>query len=237
MMAADSQSSIDAGFAGRVLRYLPSINAVHYQLTAPHHLAAYLLNDKDFVQQVSFDATKNSVEEIACIIQQYVNSQVFSRNTTNTGADQSEILNVEHATSERPAVMPPDDPGTSTQERGAAKKGRLNWSLYETEQVNEQMKQHEQMLLDKSTGIKFRTMSAAEKFHRIAERLAQLDPPVNRTAAQIETKWERLAADFKKVWDWDKSTPSGQPAYWDMPPDMKKDKRLPPTFSRPLFLR
>ncbi|GAQ82880.1 hypothetical protein KFL_001270220 [Klebsormidium nitens] len=79
-------------------------------------------------------------------------------------------------------------------------------------------------------------MSANEKFEKIQERLSKLQPPVLRTASQIEDKWDRLAGDFRKVFDWDKNTPSGKPSYWDMPPDMKKDNRMPPSFSKPLYL-
>jgi hypothetical protein len=70
----------------------------------------------------------------------------------------------------------------------AAKKSRKNWTVYEGKMLAAQMKIHEDMLLDKSTGIKYRTMSATEKFEMISARLRSLDPPVDRTASQIEDK-------------------------------------------------
>jgi hypothetical protein len=103
--------------------------------------------------------------------------------------------------------------------------------------LNAQMREHEEMLRDKSTGIKYRSMSSAEKYGRIVDRLFKLEPPVIRTPSQVEDKWDRLAADFRKVFDWDKNIPSGKPAYWDMPPNVKKEYRLPPVFSKPLFDR
>jgi hypothetical protein len=93
------------------------------------------------------------------------------------------------------------------------KKTRTNWSVYEGDMLNAQMKIHEDMLLDPSTGIKYRTMSGSEKFTMISERLSQLNPPVHRTISQIEDKWDRMTSDFKKVYDWDKQSPSGKPSY------------------------
>ncbi|GAQ93669.1 hypothetical protein KFL_017880010 [Klebsormidium nitens] len=120
---------------------------------------------------------------------------------------------------------------------GAAKKTRTNWSVYEGDMLIAVMKIHEDALLDPSTGIKYRTMSAAEKFTMISERLAQLDPPVYRTISQIEDKWDRMTSDFKKVYDWDKQPPSGKPSYWNMPQEMKRDQKMPPAFTKALFDR
>jgi hypothetical protein len=236
-MAATTEGTFDASLADRIFHYLSSIQVdqAYFQQIRPYDLAAHLVADNVFVPQVSFDANKNSIEDVAYIIQQYINSRILDANHFAANRSTPSEVPVQPSI---PVVTPFNDPAAAVaQEKGAAKKGRMNWTMYESEMVNEQMKQHEEMLLDKSVGIKFRTMSAAEKFLRISERLAQLNPPVNRTATQIETKWEKLAADFKKVFDWDKSTPSGQPSYWDMPPEMKKDNRMPPAFSKPLFLR
>ncbi|GAQ80929.1 hypothetical protein KFL_000660240 [Klebsormidium nitens] len=126
-------------------------------------------------------------------------------------------------------------PASSAVPGTAAKKSRKNWSVYEGEMLAAQMKIHEDMLLDKSTGIKYRTMSATEKFEMISARLRSLDPPVDRTASQIEDKWDRMTGDFKKVYDWDKHPPSGKPTYWEMGPDTKKEHNLPPAFTKVLF--
>jgi hypothetical protein len=116
-------------------------------------------------------------------------------------------------------------------------KGRVNWSAYKADKLVSRMKIHEERLKDRSTGIKYRTMSSNEKSERIKEALAKENRPILRTASQIADKWERMTTEFKKVYDWDKHPPSGKPDYWNMPPEMRKDQKMPRIFPKTLFDR
>jgi hypothetical protein len=249
-MAALSPEVSPGDFAAKVSQYLTLLDPALFQQLLPAHLAGCLIADKHFAHTVSFDPSQATVKDVAGLIESFI---VTAQKTAN--GEKTETIATLHQTptaaarqeatpasvAEDPVILqkPPAPPQSAKPGAvpGAVKKSRAVWGLYDVEMLNAQLKEHEEMLRDKSTGIKYRSMSAAEKFERIAERLSKLDPPVIRTPSQIEDKWDRLAADFRKVFDWDKNTPSGKPAYWDMPPDQRKEYRLPPAFSKALFDR
>ncbi|GAQ78154.1 hypothetical protein KFL_000080600 [Klebsormidium nitens] len=247
-MAALSSEVFQGDFAAKVSHYLTLLDPALFQQLLPAHLAGCLIADGHFAHTVSYDPAQASVQDVASLIEAFIVSAQQSANAANneatatlhqtpTGATRQEAApaSVAEDTVILQTPLAPPKPAAPGAVPGAVKKPRAVWGVYDVEMLNAQLKEHEEMLRDKSTGIKYRSMSAAEKFERIAERLSKLDPPVIRTPSQVEDKWDRLAADFRKVFDWDKNTPSGKPAYWDMPPDQKKEYRLPPAFSKQLF--
>lgn len=83
-------------------------------------------------------------------------------------------------------------------------------------------------------GIGEKHRSAQERWRWIEDQCwAQ---GVKRSAAQCQDKWECIAAEFKKVNDYEKAIPPGQPSYWQMGSDDKKKYKLPPNFHEEVFL-
>lgn len=241
--------------ANKVTHYLTLVDPKLFQQLTPDELAACLVADTCFVQQVSYDGRNACIADIAQIIVRFLTPvqsvpggrafpgiTLLSPPAASAPIDPSrhqtpDTTSMDAAAAAEEPVILAAAPTHLKSGKSAGKKPRVNWSMYEVDQLIAEMKIHEEMLQDKSTGIKYRTMSANEKFERIAGRLAKLEPPVFRSASQIEDKWDRLAGDFRKVFDWDQHTPSGKPSYWEMLPDMKKDNRMPPAFSKQLYLR
>ncbi|CAM6088621.1 unnamed protein product [Calypogeia fissa] len=53
---------------------------------------------------------------------------------------------------------------------------------------------------------------------------------VNRKAGQCRKRWEKLMTDFKKVYDYQKKIPEGQPGYFEMSSEEWKMRKLPLNF-------
>jgi hypothetical protein len=247
-MAALSPEVSQGDFAAKVSHYLTLLDPNLFQQLLPAHLASCLIKDQQFAHTVSYEASQATVEDVASLIEHFLITVQQSHNAastepathqTHTPAARQDAA--PGSAAEDPVILQtppaPPKPGKPGADLGVVKKTRAVWGMYDVDMLNAQMREHEEMLRDKSTGIKYRSMSSAEKFERIADRLSKLEPPVIPTPSQVEDKWDRLAADFRKVFDWDKNTPSGKPAYWDMPSDLKKEYRLPPAFSKSLFGR
>ncbi|CAM6106399.1 unnamed protein product [Calypogeia fissa] len=83
-------------------------------------------------------------------------------------------------------------------------------------------------------GIGEKHRSAQERWRWIEDQCWAA--AVKRSAAQCQDKWECIAAEFKKVSDYEKSIPPGQPSYWHMGSDDKKKYKLPPNFHEEVFL-
>lgn len=243
-------------FSQRVVEYIShEMEPASFVQAHPLRLAAALAVNRDFCTRVLFHQNSNipNLANLLAQLQPFFATQLSSQSLELTSEPLSQVQlqgQPQVPTTGAQAESNQDNvPVTSESTRthnqtpassvpgNAAKKSRKNWSVYEGEMLAAQMKIHEDMLLDKSTGIKYRTMSATEKFEMISARLRSLDPPVDRTASQIEDKWDRMTGDFKKVYDWDKHPPSGKPTYWEMGPDMKKEHNLPPAFTKVLFER
>jgi hypothetical protein len=58
---------------------------------------------------------------------------------------------------------------------------------------------------------------------------------VDMTGEQCKSKWERLVADFKKVYDYQSDKPSGVPSYFDMTLRGRKRHHLPPSFDEEIY--
>jgi hypothetical protein len=238
-------------FEQRVVQYLSALDSTGFVQIDPNELASTLISTKEFCKYVCFLKSGASAQGLARIIVQIqqvvagrlaqelhaamqgqrVHDPPVKQRASNSSASNSNQQPSTHAADQDTIVLPGAPPAA------AKRKAMPNWSVYEAEVLVEEMKMHEEMLLDKSTGIKYRTMSAVEKFTQIASRLLLAQSPVVRTPSQIEDKWDRMTADFKKVYDWDKHPPSGKCTYWEMPLDMKKDEKLPPAFTKVLFDR
>ncbi|KAL2630075.1 hypothetical protein R1flu_014761 [Riccia fluitans] len=58
---------------------------------------------------------------------------------------------------------------------------------------------------------------------------------VKRNAGQCEKKGRRLYAEWKKVFDYEKKTPSGFVSYWELTTEERRDLTLPPNFFKEYF--
>ncbi|KAL3699298.1 hypothetical protein R1sor_017320 [Riccia sorocarpa] len=82
-----------------------------------------------------------------------------------------------------------------------------------------------------TTGRRGVMITALEKWRKVQERLASNG--VVADVSQIRSKWERLAADCKKVGDWNKQ--SGNEHYSSLSAQDRRDNKLPPNFNEELF--
>jgi hypothetical protein len=211
-MAALSPEVSQDEFTEKVSHYLTLLDPNLFQQLLPAYLASCLIKDQHFAHTVSYEASQATVQDVASLIERFLITAQQSHN----GAITEPATHQMHTTAARQDAAPgsaaadpvilhtppaPPKPGKLGADPGVVKKTRAVWRLYDVDMLNAQMKVHEEMLRDKTTGIKYRSMSSAEKFKRIADRLSKLEPPVIRTSSQVEDKWDRLIADFRKVFD------------------------------------
>lgn len=76
---------------------------------------------------------------------------------------------------------------------------------------------------------------AKEKHRTAAERWLAVEDfcwahKVHRSGQQCKDRWEKMSTDFKKVFDYERHTTTGQTSFWQMTLEEKKAKRLPSTF-------
>jgi hypothetical protein len=82
-------------------------------------------------------------------------------------------------------------------------------------------------------GQREKMKTASQRWAQIREDFAKNG--VERTSQQVKSKWEKLTTDWKKVYDYQRNKPSGQPGYFEMESDQKKDFNLPAQFDQEIF--
>jgi hypothetical protein len=82
-------------------------------------------------------------------------------------------------------------------------------------------------------GAREKMKTATQRWAEIKEELAKYG--MERTPDQIKSKWEKLTLDFKKVFDYQKAKPSGQPGYFEMDSAQRKQFDLPRNFDQKLY--
>jgi hypothetical protein len=82
-------------------------------------------------------------------------------------------------------------------------------------------------------GARERNKTAPQRWAEIRADFAKHG--MDRTSEQIRSKWEKLIADFKKVFDYQVDKPSGQPGYFEMDSAQRKQFYLPGNFNEELY--
>jgi hypothetical protein len=72
-----------------------------------------------------------------------------------------------------------------------------------------------------------------QKLDEIVQALARRG--FRRTPGQIRSKWDRITAEFKRIFDYHESKPSGEPLYWDMDREQREKFKLPKSYSRDVY--
>ncbi|KAL2636238.1 hypothetical protein R1flu_007717 [Riccia fluitans] len=125
-------------------------------------------------------------------------------------------------------------------ERGGGRDGgkngrdykRTNWTVEECMVL--QAAKREDYGRQSNDGAKEKHKTAAERWQAV-EDFCWLHS-VNRSGQQCKDRWEKMSADFKKIYDYERHAAIGQIRYWEMTLDEKKVKRLPSKFYQEVYI-
>ncbi|KAG6547895.1 hypothetical protein Mapa_010715 [Marchantia paleacea] len=118
---------------------------------------------------------------------------------------------------------------------GGARNGRdykrTNWTVGECLVL--QAAKREDYERQSNGGPKEKHKTAAERWQAVEDFCWTHN--VQRSGQQCKDRWEKMSADFKKIYDYERHVLNGHMHYWQMTLEEKKVKRLPNTFFQEVY--
>lgn len=129
------------------------------------------------------------------------------------------------------ADLQPVDRGGGAGVRNGRDYKRTNWTVGECMVL--QAGKREDYERQTNGGAKEKHRTAAERWQGVEDFCWAHN--VHRSGQQCKDRWEKMSADFKKIYDYERHPASNQTRYWQMTLEEKKVKRLPNTFFQEVY--
>jgi hypothetical protein len=117
----------------------------------------------------------------------------------------------------------------------ATKKPLREWTIQELLiLIAAKRKEWDEVITGTSTQAKMKGRN--HKWQTIAKYVKEMGvtDPI-RDSTSCKKRWEKLQSDWKKIYDWEKTTPSGNPSWFDMEKDERREAQLPLSFQEELY--